>query len=226
MNYSKFKDKGSNALTNKAETIPARNIEVIPADQVEILPAQGHYDLSGKNTGSGLGQSIANAASPVAAICDCVKVALGTIEVMSKCIAAVSIEKQRTEQVKAMYKAQIIESKEQTTRIKVQEKEETERLRITCENNLKLQKVELQKLGMELERKEKSMLLSHKEYMTNICIIQQALEGIMETKKEVYRLIRQCESDKETIEMHLHSLHKVDENLVEIAKQVSSLKGA
>lgn len=217
MNYSKFKDKGSVVSSDKAE--------VIPVDQVEILPVQGHYDLSGKNTGSGLGQSIANAASPVAAICDCVKVAFGTIEVISKCIAAVSIEKQRTKQVKAMYKAQIVESKEQTARIRVQEKEETKRLKLTCENNLKLQKVELQKLGMELETKEKTMLISHKEYMTNISILQKALEGIMDTKKEVYNMLSQCDGDKETIEMYLHSLHVADEKLVEITKQVSSLKG-
>lgn len=217
MNYSKFKDKGSVVSSDKAEAIPA--------EQVEIFPVQGHYDLYGKNTGSDLGQSIANAASPVAAICDCVKVALGTIEVISKCIAAVSIEKQRTEQIKAMYNAQIIESKEQTDRIKVQEKEETKRLKLTCENNLKLQKVELQKLGKELETNEKATLVSHKEYMANISILKKALEGIVDTKKEVYNLISQCDGDKETIEMHLHSLHVADEKLVEIAKQVSNLKG-
>lgn len=218
LNYSKFQDKGT-------EVIPADQVEVIPASKVEVLPAPNQYDVSTGNQGGGLGQSLANAASPVAAICDCVKVALGTIEVISKCVAAVSIEKQKTEQVKAMYTAQMMESKEQTARIKAQEKEETKRLKITCENNLKLQKGELQKLSMELESKEKSMILSHKEYMTNINFLQKALDEITDTKRRVYLLINQCDEDKETIEMYLHSLHVADEKLVEIAKQVSSMKG-
>lgn len=225
MNYSKFKDTRSVFQNNLTEIVPVNNIEVIPADQVEVLPAAGGYDLSGKDTGSGLGQSIANATSPVTEICNCVKVALDTIEVISKCIAAVSIEKQRTEQIKAMYKAQIIESKEKTLRIKIQEKEETKRLKITCENNLKQKKVDLKKLEMELKTKEKELAISHKEYMANISILQKTLEGIMDTKCEVFNLISQCNGDKETIEIHLHSLYVADEKLVEIAKQVSGLKG-
>lgn len=218
LNYSKFKDMGT-------EAIPANQVEVIPANSVEVLPAPNQYDVSTSNRGGGFGQSLANAASPVAAICDCVKAALGTVEVISKCVATVSIEKQRTEQVKAMYTVQIVKSKEKTARIKAHEKEETKRLKIKCENHLKLQKGKLQKLSMELESKEKSMILSHKVYMDKINMFQKVLDGIMDTKREVYLLINQCDENKETTEMHLRSLHTADEQLVEIARQVSSMKG-
>lgn len=214
LNYSKFKD-------NETEVMPANQVEVIPASKVEILPAPNQYDVSTSNRG-GLGQSLANAANPVAAICDCIKVALETIEVISKCI---SIEKQRTEQVKAMYTAQMMESKEQTARIKAQEKEETKRLKITCENNLKLQKMELQKLSMELESKEKTMVLSHEEYMNKINILQKVVNGIEDTKREMLLLINRCDENKEIME-YLHSINVANEKLAEIAKQILSMKAS
>lgn len=218
MNYSKYK-------STNVERIPDSQVEVISAGQIETRPAVSKYEVSNDVPSGNIGQSLANAASPVAAICDCIKVGLGTIEVISKCIVAVSIEKQKTEQVKAMYKAQIVESKEQTSRVKIQEKEETKRLRISCENNLKLQKVELEKLNAELSVKEKELILSHEENMAYVGILQHAIDMISETKNQVYTILLDAEGDREIIEQQLNHLYCVDEQLVEITRHIVSMKG-
>ena len=82
MNYSNFKED---------------ECEIIPVESAEVLPANTSYNLL-NNSSHGNGQALANAVSPVAAITNCISMSLDTI---SKCIAAVSIEKQKTEQVKA-----------------------------------------------------------------------------------------------------------------------------
>lgn len=204
--------------------VPESQVDVLPVGQTEVLPSSVNSEPRRPSSAGEFGQSIANAASPVAAICDCVKAGLGTIEVISKCIAAVSIAKEKTAQDKAKYQAQIVESKEQTSRIKIQEKEETKRLKITCENNLKLQKVELEKLYAELSFKEKSALLSHKENMAYIETTQKIIESIDKSKMEAYRILQDDCLDKDLVEKQLHLLHSADDRLTSIALALLNVK--
>ena len=76
MNYSNFKED---------------ECEIIPVESAEVLPANTSYNLL-NNSSHGNGQALANAVSPVATITNCISMSLDTI---SKCIAAVSIEKQK-----------------------------------------------------------------------------------------------------------------------------------
>ena len=110
MNFSNYEDC-------EVEEIHENQIEVISTGKGEIKTEISNYELEKYDKKKEIGQVIVNVVIPIAALCDCVKVGLKGIEIMQKCIAAVAIEKQRTEQTKAMYKAQIIESKEQTARI-------------------------------------------------------------------------------------------------------------
>lgn len=205
MNYSNFKED---------------ECEIIPAESVEVLPANTSYNLL-NNSSHGNGQSLANAVSPVAAITNCISMSLDTI---SKCIAAVSIEKQKTEQVKAEMNAKIIESKQQTERVKIHEKAETKRLIVSCEFNLKNQKIEMEKLRDKYKFKTYKREVSHSEYMESLNQIEKTVDELMKTTEFLRNAFLQ-ETNFSQKEVCLHNLNQANMQLVEITKQLISAKG-
>lgn len=205
MNYSNFKED---------------ECEIIPAESVEVLPANTSYNLL-NNSSHGNGQALANAVSPVAAITNCISMSLDTI---SKCIAAVSIEKQKTEQVKAEMNAKIIDSKQQTERVKIHEKAETKRLIVSCEFNLKNQKIEMEKLRDKYKFKTYKREVSHSEYMESLTQIKKTVDELMKTTEFLRNAFLQ-ETDFSQKEVCLHNLNQANMQLVEITKQLISAKG-
>lgn len=205
MNYSNFKED---------------ECEIIPAESVEVLPVNTSYNLL-NNSSHGNGQALANAVSPVAAITNCISMSLDTI---SKCIAAVSIEKQKTEQVKVEMNAKIIESKQQTERVKIHEKAETKRLIVSCEFNLKNQKIEMEKLRDKYKFKTYKREVSHSEYMESLTQIEKTVDELMKTTEFLRNAFLQ-ETDFSQKEVCLHNLNQANMQLVEITKQLISAKG-
>lgn len=205
MNYSNFKED---------------ECEIIPVESAEVLPANTSYNLL-NNSSHGNGQALANAVSPVAAITNCISMSLDTI---SKCIAAVSIEKQKTEQVKAEMNAKIIESKQQTERVKIHEKAETKRLIVSCEFNLKNQKIEMEKLRDKYKFKTYKREVSHSEYMESLTQIEKTVDDLMKTTEFLRNAFLQ-ETDFSQKEVCLHNLNQANMQLVEITKQLISAKG-
>lgn len=205
MNYSNFKEDGC---------------EIIPAESVEVLPISTSYNLL-NNSSHGNGQALANAVSPVAAITNCISMSLDTI---SKCVAVVSIEKQKTEQVKAEMNAKIVESKQQTARVKIHEKAETKRLILSCEFNLKTQKIELEKLRDKYKFKIYKREVSHSEYMESLTQIEKTVDELMKTTEFLRNVFLQ-ETDFSQKEVCLHNLNQANMQLVEITKQLISAKG-
>ncbi len=205
MNYSNFKED---------------ECEIIPVESAEVLPANTSYNLL-NNSSHGNGQALANAVSPVAAITNCISMSLDTI---SKCIAAVSIEKQKTEQVKAEMNAKIIESKQQTERVKIHEKAETKRLIVSCEFNLKNQKIEMEKLRDKYKFKTYKREVSHSEYMESLTQIEKTVDELMKTTEFLRNAFLQ-ETDFSQKEVCLHNLNQANMQLVEITKQLISAKG-
>lgn len=202
-----------NYKSTEVVKVPDSQVEVIPAGQADVFSTPANHEIRKTSPAGELGQSLANAASPVAAFCDCIK---DTVEVVNKCIVAVSIAKEKTIQEKVKYNAQIIESKEQTSRIKIEEKEKTKRLEISCENNLSLRKIELEKLCAELSSKEKDAMNSHKERMACLEVVQRSIEEIRKSKMEVIRFLQGDCLDKDEVERLLHKLHLADEQLSKI----------
>lgn len=205
MNYSNFKED---------------ECEIIPVESAEVLPANTSYNLL-NNSSHGNGQALANAVSPVVAITNCISMSLDTI---SKCIAAVSIEKQKTEQVKAEMNAKIIESKQQTERVKIHEKAETKRLIVSCEFNLKNQKIEMEKLRDKYKFKTYKREVSHSEYMESLTQIEKTVDELMKTTEFLRNAFLQ-ETDFSQKEVCLHNLNQANMQLVEITKQLISAKG-
>lgn len=208
MNYSNFKEDG---------------YEVIPAETVEVLPSKPPYDLSGSSS-NGNAQALANAVSPTAAITNCIDNMLDVVSTISKCVAAVSIERQRTEQVRAAMKAKIADSKEQTERVRIHEKEETKRLIINCEADLKAEKLELEKLREQHKFESRNRKASHKEVMKQLEILEKQTDNIMKSTDSLRHVILN-ESDSPQIESYLHSLNVANEKLAMIAKEIAALKG-
>lgn len=207
MNYSNFKED---------------ECEIIPTEAVEVLP-NTKYDLSSKPA-DGTGQALASAVSPVATITNCINVALDTISTISKCITVVSIEKQKTAQVKATMKAKIEVSKQETERVKIQEKEETKRLVASCEKDLKEKKLELEKLRYKYEYKSREREVSYNEYTETLDLLEKQVDDIMKDKELLRRIIVE-DSDSLQIETFLHSLNEANIKLVEISNQIVALRG-
>lgn len=212
MNYSNFKED---------------ECEIIPAESVEILPPNTSYDLS-NNSSHGNGQALASAVSPVAAITNCINIGLDTVSTISKCIAIVSIEKQKTEQVKAAMNVKIIKSKQQTERVKIHEKAETQRLIVTCESDLKIKKLELEKLRDEYKYKGEDREISHKEYLKALESLEKQADDLMKDKdilRDALKNVILEKGDPSLTEICLHSLNELNTHLVEFSKQIVSLKG-
>jgi len=216
MNYSNFKED---------------ECEIVPVESVEFLPSNTTYDLS-NNSSSGSAQALASAVSPVVAITNCINVALDTVSTISKCIAIVSIEKQKTAQVKATMKMKIEESKQQTERVNIHEKEKTKRLIINCESDLKAKKLELEKLRDEYKYKNNERKISYNEYVETLDLLRKQVDDLIKDKELIRNILLkestslQNETNLHSLtETYLHSLNEVNTKLVEISSQIISLKG-
>ena len=188
MNYAKFKED---------------DCEVISTESVEIIPNNTYYDLSERPAN---GQALANAVSPVAAFTDCINTALNVVTTISKCVAVVSIEKQRTEQYKAFMKTKIEESKQQTKRVEIHEREETKRLYMTCETEMKIKKLELEKLRDEYKSKRAERKFAHKEFVLQLDTLDRHVADLIKDKDLIRNAILE-ESDSAHIEIYFHALN-------------------
>lgn len=206
MNYSNFDDS--------AEVVPANSAEIIDTKQISSLPTEGRQ----------VGNPIANAISPVAAIASVANTTLGTISDISKCIVMVAIEKQRTKQVEAQAHVQIEESIQQTNRIRIQEKENMKRLLIQCKTDLAKKEQELKMLRETNRSRETEVNQNHRLYMEQLDDLNKIIENIMNDKNIIYRLISDMVGDSQGLETLLHSLNDINIKLVEISKEVVGLK--
>ena len=209
MNYSNFEDD---------------EVEIIPEEAIEVLPQNISYNLSNKSQ-KGKGQALANAISPVAAITDCINTVLGVVSTFSQCHAVISIEKQRTVQIKAKVEAEIAESMQQTERVKIHEKEKTKRLIETCKSNLKIKKLELEKLRDEYQYKNNERIISHNEYIKTLNLLENQIDGLMKDKELLREMIFEESNNREQVENFLHSLNEANISLIEISKQLVLLRG-
>lgn len=208
MNYSNFQED---------------ECEIIPAEAVEVLPKSSAYDLSGRKYGNN-GQALANAVSPVAAIVDCINTLLDTTSTISKCITVVSVEKQKTAQVNAAMRAKIEESIQQTERVKVHEKEETKRLKISCKSDIEAKKLKLEKLRIEYQNKNNERRMTHEEYNKALDMLEKQVDDIMKDKDRIRQIMVQEDNSANQIEIYLQGLNDTNAKLVELSEKIVSLR--
>ena len=99
---------------------------------------------------------------------------------------------------------------------------------MTCESNLKIKKLELEKLRDEYKFKSKERKLLHKEYLEALNILEKNAEDLMEEKNILRGALKDVileKGDPSLIEIYLHGLNDLNTKLVEFSEQIVSLKG-
>lgn len=104
----------------------------------------------------------------------------GTI---TNAVRDVSVEKEKTRQIRAMGEAHVGMAKEETKKIKIQEREATKRLSIECEQKIQTLKIELQKDELSFKN------MAH-ERQVNEEIIHQKLDIFSEHIHSVIDIFR------------------------------------
>lgn len=197
-------------------------VEVVPASSVEIIDVKQNGNLPTVN--GQVCEAIVNTISPVAAIVNVANKALWTISDISKCIAMVSIEKQRTRQVEAQAQIQIEESIQQTNRIRIQEKENTKRILIQCKTELAKKEQDLKMLREANRYKETELIQDHKLYIEQLDNLNKIVDNIMIDKNKIYHLIPNAIEDSQKLEILLHFLNDINTQLVDISKEIVKLR--
>lgn len=206
MNYSNFDD----------------SVEVIPVSSVEIVDVKQNKSFS---TVSGQASAtIANTINPVVAITSVVNTVLSTISDITKCIAMVSIERQKTKQIEAQVRVQREEAIQRTNTIRIQEKENTKRFILQCKTDLEKKEQELKIIRENNRLKEYELKQDHKLYMEQLDNLNKIVENIMNDKNIICRLILERGDEGQGLETLLHFFNNINTKLVEISKEIVELK--
>lgn len=208
LNYSNFVDDGTQLVT----TSPT---EIVEAAQYEIL------SVPSKNRS---GEAFASAISPWAALSNTINSAVDLVSDISKCITLVSIEKQKTKQVEVKAYAEIEESRQKTKRVKIQEKEITNRLIIQCKENLAIREMELRRLREENRFREVELRMNHKFYSQQLDRLDECVKSMIKEKNILLQILQDKTNDKPQSESILSSLNQVNENLVKLLAQIIALR--
>lgn len=150
--------------------------------------------------------------------------ALDTVNCVSRCFAAFSIEKQRTKQVQAQSKAVIAAAKETTKQVYIQETEATKRVLAGYAAEVKKAERELRKLDRELKSVEKGNLLKHHEEMTILNTTVKIIDSFIDKSKQTFACIKESCSDDER-QTYIDLINKINENIVKLNQEMYKLKG-
>lgn len=150
--------------------------------------------------------------------------ALDTVNCISRCIAEVSIEKQRTKQVQAQSKAVIAAAKETTKQVYIQETEATKRVLAEYASKVEEAEIELKKLERELKSVEKGQLLEHHKAMKILNTTVKTIEMFCEQSKQIFLLILESCTDDER-QKYMDQINSINSNIVQLTQQMYELKG-
>lgn len=220
MNYSNFIDDDAQPVPTSSASIESGHdtaypVEIVGDTQYEFLPA------SGRNRN---GEAIASAISPYAALVSIGNSLVDLTSDICKCITLVSIEKQKTERVKAKAYAEMEESRQKTNRVKIQEKEITERLIIQCKENLAEKQMQLQKLCEENRYREYELKKSHMLYQQQLERMDWVLQSIIKQKTAFLQQLPNIIDETSKLKLILSSINDADQRLVEISAKIMELQ--
>ncbi len=169
---------------------------------------------------TGIGNAIETAVNPVVSVINRI---IDIIPSISQCLAAVSMEKERTRQVEEWAKVQIEKEKQESKRVSIQETEETKRFALQCKTELKKKKQELEALREKYHIERKKISENHFEFSEIINTLNNTIEMLKCDKDEIYKILRSTD-DQESYETVFHQLNDINSKIVEIAKEVSELR--
>lgn len=161
--------------------------------------------------------------TPAGAALSVINGAFGVIGEISRCIATVSVEKQKTKQVREAVRGQIEESKQRTKRISVQQKEETKRFEAECRYKLDVAKLDLERLKEEIRRDEAKLNSDHQVFLKTLDALSKVLDSLLDEKREVYRELLSV-TDAEQRTSALQRLDNINNQLVQLSDRIIALK--
>lgn len=192
---------------------------------IEVLDTRdSNHGMLVSNSQAFSKKDLAVAFSPVAAIAGVCNTALTTISDISKCIALVSIEKQRTKQVIAQANAAIEESRQQTKRVTIQEKEQTNRLIIQCKTDLAKREQEIRELIQKNRLRETELRMNHELFMAQLDDVRKIIQSVIEEKNILMKCFIEVSVEQDNNENILSTIDNSNAKLVELAKTIMSLQ--
>lgn len=208
LNSSDFKDEKVEDLAPAPCVAPH---PVSPLVSLDMTPTQPGIPMPA--TG-GLGPAL---------ILSLVEGALGTITEISRCAAAVSIEKQRTKQIQAQTDVQIEVSRQQTEQVRIQQKEETRRFEIQCKNELKSRELELKELRAKLQLQNDQRRDLHRTYMASLNTLEKAVAALISQSNALCGCLKES-TGGDTQLVLLQNIDAVNTKLVELSKEIVRLR--
>lgn len=148
---------------------------------------------------------------------------LATISEISRCVSNVSIEKQRTKQVRAGAEAQVEAYKQQTRQVQIQQEEETRRLAVQCKKELKLKRMELEEFRQNIQLQNAQRRDSHQTYMESLKILENAVAVLTSQSNSFCERLHTGLDVGEAQHIFQH-LEKINMSLVEISREIVKLK--
>lgn len=192
---------------------------------VEVLDTRNsNHGMLVSNSQAFSKKDLAVAFSPVAAIAGVCDTALSTISDISKCIALVSIGKQRTKQVIAQANAAIEESRQQTKRVTIQEKEQTNRLIIQCKTDLAKREQEIRELIQKNRLRETELRMNHELFMAQLDNVRKIIQSVIEEKNILMKCFIEVNVEQDNNKNILSTIDNSNAKLVELAKTIMSLQ--
>lgn len=187
----------------------------------QILPPAAPLERNQKS-GNKL-ETFMGGLTPMGTVVCIARSALDTVLEISRCIATVSMEKQRTKQVKALANIQIEASKQQTERVRIEQREETTRYRMQCETALAQNRIELEKFVAECQQKDSERSYSHQEYMASLDKLEKRIDTVALQLSKLNEEIS-LEMDTEKMQVVFHHMEQLNATLVELSKQIVNLR--
>ncbi len=194
---------------------------IVPPSEVTILdkPTTKFPEITSPKQ-TGIGNAIETVFNPVVSV---LNHAIDIFPSISQCIAAVSMEKQRTHQIEAQARAQIETARQETERVNIHETEETKRFALQCKAELKTKKQELEALREKYRFEEKNLWENHFEFSEIINTLNNTIEILKYDKDEIHKRLHLID-DKESYETVFHELNDINSKIVELAKEVAALR--
>lgn len=161
--------------------------------------------------------------TPAGAVLGVVNGALNAVSEISRCVATVSVERQKTKQVREMVRQQIEESKQQTKRVSIQQKEETKRFEVECRHKLDESKLDLERLKEEIRRDETKLNSDRQWFLKTLNSLEKILDSFLDEKRDIYRELLNV-TDAEQRTSALQRLDNINNQLVQLSDRIIALK--
>lgn len=201
-----------------------------PIPKTKNIIAPNRYELEKtntlaekKSTDSTAAAVVKTVGKTVAPIISLIDSTINIIPDILNSVSAMYADRQRTQQVKATAQVEITRFKEQTKQTAITESNETERVRINCQKEIELKRIELTALKKTLLSKGKESELRHEQFLSALSNLERIVDYFVKTSAELAGQINIVISNDDKLQLILTSLNSTNSNLVELSRAIVCL---